>query len=131
MDTTGVPVVSINGVPANMRPQNSQAAEFWTEPLTLQPGGNRFQIVASNSAHVEAQLVFIAHFTPKPPPDPRALSKPQIISLLQGGVTCERIAALVRERGIKFPPTDDNLADLRAAGSDDALIEAIQQAAPK
>ena len=130
MDSTGIPVVSINGAPANMRPQNAQAAEFWTDPLPLQSGGNRIQIVASNSAHVEAQLVFIVHYTPKPPPNPRALSKPQIISLLQGGVLSGRIAAIIKERGIKFTPTADDLNDLRAASADDELIEAIQQAAP-
>jgi hypothetical protein len=130
MDSTGIPVVSINGALANMRPQNTQAAEFWTDPLPLQSGGNRFQIVASNSAHVETQLVFIVHYTPKPPPDPRALSKPQIIALLQGGVLSGRIAAIIKERSIKFTPTPDDLNDLRAAGADDELIEAIQQAAP-
>jgi len=129
LDNTGIPVVTINGVPANMRPQNAQAAEFWTEPLPLQSGGNRFQIVASNSAHVEAQLVFIVQYTPKLPPDPRALSKPQIISLLQGGVLSSRIVAIVRERGVKFMPTADDINDLRAAGADDELIGAIQQAA--
>jgi len=131
MDSTGIPAVNINGAPANMRPQNAQAAEFWAEPLPLQPGDNRIQITASNSAHVETQLVFIVRYTPKPPPDPRALSKPQIIALLQGGVLCPRIANLIKERGIKFTPSADDLADLRAAGSDDELIAAIQQAAPK
>jgi len=130
MDSTGIPVVSINGAPANMRPQNAQAAEFWTDPLPLQSGGNRIQIVASNSAHVEAQLVFIVHYTPKPSPNPRALSKPQIIALLQGGVLSERIAAIIKERGIKFTPTADDLDDLRAAGADAELIAAIQQAPP-
>ncbi len=130
MDSTGIPVVSINGALANMRPQNAQAAEFWTDPLPLQSGGNRIQIVASNSAHVEAQLVFIVHYAPRPPPNPRALSKPQIISLLQGGVLSGRIATIIKERGIKFTPTADDLNDLRAAGADDELIGAIQQAAP-
>jgi hypothetical protein len=131
MDGSGIPVVTINNAPANMRPQNAQAAEFWTEPLALQPGDNRIQITASNSAHIETQLVFTAHYTPKPPPNPKALSKPQIISLLQGGVPCSRIASLVKDRGIKFTPSPDDLADLRAAGSDDELLEAIRQAASR
>ncbi|MDR3677135.1 MAG: hypothetical protein P4N24_16715, partial [Acidobacteriota bacterium] len=33
MDSTGIPVVRINGSPVNMRPQTSQAAEFWSDPL--------------------------------------------------------------------------------------------------
>jgi hypothetical protein len=129
MDTTGIPVVSINGALANMRPQNAQAAEFWTDPLPLQSGGNRIQIVASNSAHVEAHLVFIVHYTPKPPPNPRALSKPQIISLLRGGVLATRIADLIKDRGISFMPTADDLGDIRAAGGNDEVIQAVQQAA--
>ena len=56
-DSTGILVVTINGSPANMRPQNAQAAEFWSEPLPLQPGENHFHISASNAAHAdEARL---------------------------------------------------------------------------
>ncbi len=130
MDSTGIPVVSINGSPANMRPQNAQAADFWSDPLTLQPGGNRIEITATNSAHAEAKLVFIAHYTPKAaPPNPRALDKQDIISLLQGGVPNARVAEIVKERGLKFSPSADDLNDIRAAGGSDELIQAVQQAA--
>jgi hypothetical protein len=101
MDNTGIPVVTINGSPANMRPQNGQAAEFWSDPLPLQPGGNRVQINASNSAHAEAKLVFIVHYTPKAaPPNPRALDQQEIISLLQGGVPSARFVEIIKDRGI-------------------------------
>jgi hypothetical protein len=131
MDSTGIPVVMINGSPANMRPQTSQAAEFWSDPLPLQAGDNRIQIVASNSAHVETKLDLSVHYKPKVAPvNPRALGKEEIISLLQGGVPPARVADLVKERGIKFSPSADDLNAIRAAGGTDDLIEAIQQAAP-
>jgi hypothetical protein len=130
MDSTGIPVVTINGSPANMRPQNAQAADFWSDPLPLQPGGNRIEITATNSAHAEAKLVFLVHHTPKAaPPNPRALDKQDIISLLQGGVPNTRIAEIIKERGLKFSPTADDLNDIRGEGGNDELIQAIQQAA--
>jgi hypothetical protein len=48
--------------------------------------------------------------------------------LLKGDVPSERIAALVKERGIKFVPTPDDLKDIRGAGGGDDLIDAINQA---
>jgi hypothetical protein len=131
MDSTGIPVVRINGAPANMRPQTTQAAEFWSDPLPLKVGSNRIQIVASNTAHVEAKVDLTVHYKPKAAPvNPRALGKDEIISLLQGSVPPARIADLVKERGIKFSPSADDLKAIRAAGGTDDLIEAIQQAAP-
>jgi len=130
MDSTGIPVVTIQGSPANMRPKSEQAAEFWSDALPLQPGNNRIQITASNAAHAEANLVVLVHFTPKPAPmNPRALDKKEIIALLQGGVPAARITDLVKERGIKFSPSGDDLNEIRAAGGSDEIIEAVQQAA--
>jgi hypothetical protein len=131
MDGTGIPVVSINGSPANMRPQNTQAAEFWSEPLPLKAGDNPIQIIASNSAHVEANVAFTIHYTPKVAPvNPRSLDKAEIVSLLQGGVPEQRVVDIIKERGIKFTPTADDLNAVRAAGASEDLIHAIQQAAP-
>jgi hypothetical protein len=131
MDNTGIPVVSINGTPANMRPQNTQAEEFWSDPLPLQPGANPIQITASNSAHVEARIAFTIHYTPKAAPvNPRALDKAAVISLLQGGVPASRVVEIVKERSVKFTPTADDLNDIRSAGGGDELIQAIQEAAP-
>jgi len=131
MDSTGIPVVSINGSPANMRPQNTQATEFWSDPLPLQPGATPIQIIASNSAHMEAKVAFTVHYTPKAAPvNPKALAKAEIISLLQGAVPASRVAGIVNERGIKFTPTADDLNEIRAAGGSEELIQAIQQAAP-
>jgi hypothetical protein len=131
MDTTGIPIIKINGVPANMRPQSNQSAEFWSEPLPLQPGENPMEIIASNAAHAETKVAFVVRFTPKPAPvAPKGLSKEEIISLLQGEVPSARVAELIRERGIKFSPTDADLNQIRAEGATDELIQAIQQAAP-
>jgi hypothetical protein len=131
MDASGIPVVMINGAPANMRPQSSQAAEFWSDPLPLQPGNNRFQVSASNAAHAETHFDVLVHYTPKAaPPNPRALDKQEIVALLHGGVSSARIVELVKERGIKFRPTANDLNVIRAEGGSDELVEAIQKAAP-
>jgi hypothetical protein len=130
MDSTGIPVVSINDAPANMRPQNTQASEFWSDPLPLQPGANAVKITASNSAHVETKVSFTVHYTPKVAPvNPKALDKADIISLLVGAVEPSRVAGIVKDRGIKFTPSADDLNEIRAAGGNDELIQAIQAAA--
>jgi len=130
MDSTSIPVVKINGSPANMRPRSNQAAEFWSEPLPLQPGGNPIEIIASNAAQMETKLVFLVRYTPKPTPvSPKGLSKEEIISLLHGEVPSTRVAQLVKERGIKFAPSDADLNQIRTEGGTDELIQAIQQAA--
>lgn len=132
MDSTGIPVVSINGQPANMRPQTTQAAEFWSDPLPLQVGSNAIRIVALNSAHLEANVSVTVNYKPKAAPvNPRALDRVEIVSLLQGGVPPERIADLVKQRGVKFSPSPDDVNALRAAGGTDDLIHVIQQAAPQ
>ncbi len=130
-DSTGILMVTINGSTANMRPQNAQATEFWSEPLQLNPGNTPIEIAASNSAHVETKLAFTLHYLPKAaPPNPRALSKQEIVSLLQGDVPVARIEELVKDRGIKFAPTADDLNDIRRAGGTEELIQTIQQATP-
>jgi hypothetical protein len=138
MDSSGIPVVKINGSPANMRPQTTQAAEFWSDPIALREGNNSIQIVASNSAHMETDLALTIHYKPQPatehpkpaPENTRALDRAEIISLLQGGVAPAHIIDLIRERGIKFTPNDDDVKAFRAAGGTDDLIEVLQQAAP-
>jgi len=138
MDNSGLPAVTINGVPAAMRSKSSQAAEFTSDPISLQPGENKFEISAVNAAHAEAKVIFTARYTPPPPPvkaqpvaqvNPKALDKADIIDLLKGDVPSERVAGLVKDRGIKFAPSEDELKEIRAAGGGDDLIEAVKQAA--
>jgi hypothetical protein len=137
MDASGIPVVTINGRPVTMRPTSAQAAQFTSDPFVLQPGENRFEVSAINSARGRARVAFVAHLTaiaPKAPPaepsNPRGLSKAEILSLLQGDVPSVRVAELVKERGIKFVPTPDDLKQIRGAGGGDDLIDAINQALP-
>ena len=97
MDATGFPIVSINGTPANMKPQNTQAAEFWNDPVTLQPGENKFEIVAVNRGQVQAKINFVADYKPPaappaaaPAPNPKALGKQDILDLLRNFVPRDR-----------------------------------------
>jgi hypothetical protein len=130
IDAGGIPVVTIGGAPANMRPQSTQAAEFWSDPLPLQPGDNRFEIIATNAAHASTQRTVLVRYTPKAAPaNPRALGKQDILDLLRGEVPTAHVVELVQQRGIKFHPTADDWRDIRAAGGDDPLVEAIRQAA--
>ncbi len=130
-DSNGILMVTVNGSPANMRPQNSQATEFWSDPLPLKPGDTAIEITASNSAHVETTLAFTLHYTPKvAPPNSRALSKEEIVSLLKGDVPSARVEQLVNDRGIKFTPTAADLSEIRRAGGSAELVQAIQQAVP-
>jgi hypothetical protein len=137
MDATGIPAVTVNGNPVTMRPTSAQAAQFTSDPIALQPGENRFEVSAINSAHGQAKVAFVARLTastPKTPsPEPtnnsKGLGKAEILGLLQGDVPSARVADLVKERGVKFVPTPDDLKDIRGAGGGDDLIDAINLAA--
>jgi hypothetical protein len=130
IDSSGLPTITINGAPAALRPQTAQAAEFWSDPLALQPGDNPVEIVATNSGQSKATCRFVVHFTRKEAPaNPRALSRDEIISLLSGGVDSGRVVGLVKERGVKFSPTPQDFDAIRAAGGKEDLVQAIQAAA--
>jgi len=136
MDASGMPVVTVNGRSVTMRPTSAQAAQFHSDPIDLQPGENEFEVSAINSAHGQAKVTFIARFSSSPPKAPPAepanskgLGKAEILSLLKGYVPSDRVTTLVKERGIKFAPTPDDLKDIRGAGGGDDLIDAINQAA--
>lgn len=130
IDAGGIPVVTIAGLPANLRPQSTQAAEFWSDPLPLQPGDNRFAVSATNAAHAATHLTVWVHYTPKAATvNPRALAKLDILDLLHGGVPAANLVELIKQKGIKFHPTTDDLRDIRAEGGNDDLVEAIRQAA--
>jgi hypothetical protein len=135
MDSAGLPVVTVNGVSAALRPKNSQAAEFTSDPMVLQPGDNRLEITATSPAHIEAKVVLVARFTPpvalpqQPsfPTNSKSLGKADILRLLTGDVPSVRVASLVKDRGIKFAPTDEDIDEFRAAGGADDLIDALKQ----
>jgi hypothetical protein len=135
MDASGIPVVTINGNSVTMRPTSAQAAQFKSDPLDLQPGENRFEVSAVNSANGKAKVAFIAHLTPSAPKslpaepsNAKGLGRAEILSLLQGDVPSARVAELVKQRGVKFVATQDDLKEIRSAGGGDDLIDAIIQA---
>jgi len=130
MDSSGMPMVTIDGAPAALRPKDAHAVEFWSDPLLLKPGERLIHITASNPANAKTGLTFTIRYAPPPRPvNPKALDKAEIIALLQGGVSAARAAELIKENGLKFNPTEDDLKDLRTAGGDESLIQVIQQAA--
>jgi hypothetical protein len=132
MDSSGLPTIAINGVSAALRPKGANAAEFWSDPITLKPGDNPFEIEAASPDKAVSHFKFVARFAPKSAPvNPRALGKDDIVALLQGGVPAGHVTELVKGRGIKFTPTATDLNDVRAAGGTDEVIQAIQQAAGK
>ena len=139
VDNSGIPAVTINGIPATVHPRSGNTAEFSSVPIVLQPGENRFEVSASDSSHAEAKVVFIAHYTPPPPsekaqqsvqPISRALIKADIIGLLKDKVPSAQVTAAVRENGIRFLPTERDLKEIRAAGGGNDLVQALREAAP-
>jgi len=135
MDPSGLPLVTINGNPANMKPRNTQAVEFWSDPIALQPGENKFEIVASNAAHAQADFSFKVRLAAPPPPkawkpaaaNPVPMAKAEILQMLKS-MPSGQVNALVRENGISFSPSADDLKEIREAGGGDDLIEILQQA---
>jgi hypothetical protein len=61
---------------------------------------------------------------------PKALSKTEVVDLLQGAVPPDRIAEIVRKRGIDFQVTPEIERDLRGAGATLELIETLRELAP-
>lgn len=59
------------------------------------------------------------------------LDKIQILALLAGGVTSERIATLVEKRGIEFSPTENYLERIQKCGAKKDLVEGLQTATVK
>jgi len=134
MDASGIPVVTINGKSVTIRPTSAQAAQFKSDPIALQAGENRFEVSAINSGHGEAKVTFVAHLAssapkaqPAEPINSKGLGKAEILGLLQGDVPSARVAELVKERGLKFVPTQDDLKEIRTAGGADDLIDALNQ----
>jgi hypothetical protein len=58
----------------------------------------------------------------------KGLSEHDLLVLLDGGVYNARIVQLVRDRGVSFAPTTNELDKLRDAGADRTLLNAIERA---
>ncbi len=61
---------------------------------------------------------------------PKALSKAEVTTLLQGDVSSEQVADIARKRGIDFQITPEVEKELRAAGATNELIETLRGLAP-
>lgn len=61
---------------------------------------------------------------------PKAMTLPELLALIRGGVPSNRLVDLVKERGIKFRLTPDAERQLRQAGAYEKLILAVQEVAP-
>jgi Tol biopolymer transport system component len=59
------------------------------------------------------------------------LTEGEIIRLLEGGVSPERVESLARDRGLSFEVTDAVERDLRDAGATDALLQTLREVARK
>jgi formylglycine-generating enzyme required for sulfatase activity len=59
------------------------------------------------------------------------LSKDQVLDLVKFGMDSAELAQRIKERGISFEPTDDDLASLRHAGAQEPVIQALREAKPK
>ena len=81
-------------------------------------------------------LILIALVTvigrPALPQQPeKPLSKNQVMELVKAEMDNSQLAKLVRERGIDFEPTDDDVQALRKAGAQDVLIAALHAVKPQ
>jgi tetratricopeptide (TPR) repeat protein len=65
---------------------------------------------------------------PGPATAEKPLNQVQVLVLLAGQVPSQRVAMLVKERGLDFAPQQDYLDDVGLAGGDDALIIALASA---
>jgi hypothetical protein len=71
----------------------------------------------------------VASATAQPPQSQRAFGKTDVLDLLKGEVPSSRVIELVKERGIKFDPTEDDYKEIRAAGGDENLVNVLKAAA--
>jgi hypothetical protein len=61
----------------------------------------------------------------------RPLTKNQVMELVKAGMDNTQLAKSVRERGVDFEPTDDDVQALRKAGAQDVLIQALHVVKPQ
>ncbi|MDR3677525.1 MAG: SUMF1/EgtB/PvdO family nonheme iron enzyme [Acidobacteriota bacterium] len=59
------------------------------------------------------------------------LSKDQVLDLVKFGMDSAELAQRIKDHGISFEPTDDDLESLGKAGAQEPVIQALRQAKPK
>ena len=60
----------------------------------------------------------------------RPLGQTQLQGLVKGGVSSERLAKLVQQRGIDFTPSDEYLEELRSSGAEEVLLKTLRALQP-
>jgi len=59
------------------------------------------------------------------------LSKDEVLEMLKGSVPSRVVADVIRQYGIGFRPTASVVAELRKAGADDTVVEALKKFVPE
>jgi hypothetical protein len=91
----------------------------------LSPAGNVAPTLRSaHSAHAGLK-VSATTAAPEPTSAKMPLNQVQVFALLVDQVPGHRVTILVKERGIDFEPTDDYLREVRLAGGEDELVDAL------
>ena len=75
---------------------------------------------------VQTQIWVNFALTDEPEPGPVPLRLPDILQLLQNGLDPDHVASLVREWKVSFDMNDTREHQLREAGGNDAVVEAIK-----
>lgn len=75
---------------------------------------------------VQTQIWVNFALTDEPEPGPVPLRLPDILQLLQNGLDSDHVAALIREWKVSFDMTDTREHQLREAGGNDAVVDAIK-----
>jgi len=136
-DPKGVLFVTVNERQAELRSVGDiRTVEFSLKGLQLQEGLNRLTVVATNVDRQSTQLIGTLWLRAKAPPTAtpstapaqKPLTKDQILELLRGYVPSSRVATLVEEYGIDFEPADDFFREVRTAGGEEVLVEALRKA---
>ena len=90
---------------------------------------NRFPFIRE-PATVQTQIWVNFALTSEPQPGPVRLRLPDILQLLQNGLAPDRVASLIHECKVSFDMTDPTEHQLREAGGNDAVVQAIKSNRP-
>ncbi len=89
--------------------------------IDFQPAADYLQELASAAA-LQPLVNALREAAPSP------LSKQQVLGLLAAGVSNQRVAELVKERGLAFKPDDQYLDSVTIAGGDATVLRALREA---
>src|SRR5215470_16431716 len=78
-----------------------------------------------------ALLILVVGGWAQPQSSGRPLGQNQLQGLVKGGVSSERLAKLVQQRGIDFKPSAEYLDELRKAGAEGVLLQTLRARQPR